>query len=110
MLKLLTDAWRYVSSSVMLLCSRLKYTEYIHNYVHDTFTVEWTLPYTTLCLCVHRLADGLAVDWLSNLLYWTEAGPGTISVYDLERGHRSTLVLLPDTSVPRGIALDPVEG
>ena len=54
--------------------------------------------------------DGLAIDWLTNKLYWSEATPETISVLDLERGHRLTLFSLPESSVPRGIALDPVNG
>ena len=56
------------------------------------------------------LADGLAIDWLTNKLYWTEANPETISVLDLERGHRLTLFTLPESSIPRGIALDPANG
>ena len=54
--------------------------------------------------------DGLAVDWLTNKLYWTEATPETISVLDLVRGHRLILFSLPESSIPRGIALDPMNG
>ncbi len=56
------------------------------------------------------VADGLAIDWLTNKLYWTEATPRTISVLDLDSGHRLTLFTLPESSIPKGIALDPANG
>ncbi len=80
---------------------------------HHNYCVLGLCLTSPVCVCAwvcFMYADGLAVDWLSNLLYWTEAGSGFISVYDVERGHRKTLVRLTDTSVPRGIALDPVRG
>ena len=65
---------------------------------------------TRLSVKLFFWVDGLAIDWLTNKLYWSEATPETISVLDLERGHRLTLFTLPQSSIPRGIALDPVNG
>ena len=65
---------------------------------------------TRLSVKLFFWVDGLAIDWLTNKLYWSEATPETISVLDLERGHRLTLFTLPQSSIPRGIALDPMNG
>ena len=75
----------------------------------NTKLIDDLATYTKYLYILHPI-DGLAIDWLTNKLYWSEATPETISVLDLERGHRLTLFSLPQSSIPRGIALDPMNG
>jgi hypothetical protein len=53
--------------------------------------------------------DGLAVDWVHGLLFWTDTGLDTINVYDLVTNKRKILF---NTSLeePRAIAVDPSAG
>jgi len=53
--------------------------------------------------------DGLAVDWVHGLLFWTDTGLDTISVYDLNTKKRKVLF---NTGLeePRAIAVDPSAG
>ena len=55
------------------------------------------------------LADGLSVDWVSQKLYWADAELKVISVYDLIRGYRKTLISTGDTTIPRAIVADPLK-
>ncbi|KAL9960532.1 hypothetical protein ACROYT_G034004 [Oculina patagonica] len=52
---------------------------------------------------------GLAVEWRSSQLYWTDETTKTISVSDLEGNNRHILIS-PSLDQPRGIALDPNNG
>ncbi|XP_065669353.1 low-density lipoprotein receptor 2 isoform X3 [Hydra vulgaris] len=54
-------------------------------------------------------SDGLAVDWLTGKLYWTDAGYKTIEVADLSGKNNADLVTI-DLLEPRAISLDPFEG
>ncbi len=80
---------------------------FIYSVKKQTGTVHAIIRIAHACLFS---PDGLAIDWLTNKLYWSEATPETISVLDLDRGYRRTLFSLPESSIPRGIALDPVNG
>ena len=54
--------------------------------------------------------DGIAVDWVSNKIYWTDTGTDKIEVYDIARKIRKELVNTVDgtgTSEPTAIVLDP---
>lgn len=53
--------------------------------------------------------DGLAVDWIHDLLYWTDTGKDTIEVMDLKTNKRRVLF---DQGLdePRAIAVDPIRG
>ncbi len=53
--------------------------------------------------------DGLAVDWVHRLLYWTDTGLDRISVICLDKKHRRTL-FANDLDEPRAIAVDPKAG
>ena len=52
---------------------------------------------------------GLAVEWVSNLLYWTDEYLDVIEVSNLNGINRRTLFSL-GLDRPRGIALDPHSG
>ena len=55
------------------------------------------------------VCDGLAVDWISSQLYWTDTTYNTISVSDLE-GNNTRILFSASLDEPRGIALDPEQG
>ena len=54
----------------------------------------------------------MAVDWITNKLYWTDTGDDTISVLDLNTNVRKTLFNLSSGAVsalePRAIVIDPL--
>jgi hypothetical protein len=51
----------------------------------------------------------MAIDWVHDLLYWTDTGLNTISVADFDGKLRKTL-FSKDLDEPRAIALDPRDG
>ena len=54
--------------------------------------------------------DGIAVDWLHKLIYWTDTGRNTIEVVDLRSAGRHRLTLFnTDLDEPRSIMVDPRE-
>ena len=58
---------------------------------------------------VQGLCYGLAVEWMSNLLYWTNEYLDVIEVSNLNGSNKRTLFSL-GLDKPRGIALDPHSG
>ncbi|KAL9960511.1 hypothetical protein ACROYT_G033979 [Oculina patagonica] len=53
--------------------------------------------------------NGLAIEWRSSQLYWTDDGSDTISVSDLE-GNNTRILISSSLDEPSGIALDPNNG
>ncbi len=60
---------------------------------------------TTTIITGIGVCDGLAVDWRSSLLYWTDITYDKISVSDLDGNNQRTLINV-GLDKPRGIALD----
>ncbi|XP_064477406.1 very low-density lipoprotein receptor-like isoform X2 [Ornithodoros turicata] len=56
-----------------------------------------------------QAADGLAVDWIYNHLYWTDTAMNTISVANLDGTMRRTL-FSDNLDEPRAIVVNPLEG
>lgn len=58
-------------------------------------------------------AEGLAVDWIGDHIYWVESGLDIIEVADLEGNDRATIIshsAVNPMENPRSIALDPRVG
>ena len=53
--------------------------------------------------------EGVAVDWLSRNMYWTDSGYDRIEVANLDGNNRRVL-LNTDMVNPRAIAADPIGG
>lgn len=53
--------------------------------------------------------DGMACDWLTNKLYWTDIDLNKIEVVSMVDHHRKVL-FWKDLDQPRAIALDPLRG
>ena len=51
--------------------------------------------------------DDIAVDWIGNNLYWTDAAYAHIEVMDMVTRHRRVLLRAGGNTVPSGIAVDP---
>ena len=56
-----------------------------------------------------KSAEGLAVDWISRNIYFTDSETRTIEVASLNGQYRKVLVRS-NLKNPRGIAVDPVDG
>lgn len=53
--------------------------------------------------------DGIAIDWIHDLLYWTDTGFNSIQVASLD-GIQKATIISHDLDEPRGITLDPKNG
>ena len=67
-----------------------------------------------MCTCfflsiIDSVADGLAVDSISRLLVYTDAGTDTITLLSLD-GTKQKVVINSGLDQPRAIELDPLNG
>ena len=53
--------------------------------------------------------EGIAIDWVARLIYWTAYTSGKIEIATLDGKHRK-IMLNTELEFPRGMALDPEEG
>jgi hypothetical protein len=53
--------------------------------------------------------EGLAVDWINRLVYWTTNTSGTIEVSTLDGMYR-TILINTGVEYSRGMAVDPIAG
>ena len=51
--------------------------------------------------------EDIAVDWVSDKLYWIDALWARIEVMDIATGRRAELIRTSNHSIPRGLAVDP---
>ena len=56
-----------------------------------------------------NLADDIAIDWISNKLYWTDNGPvDRIGVLDTKLGYYMSLIYTGQDTSPRAIVVDAI--
>lgn len=65
---------------------------------------HWTFFYSGI-----GSPEGIAVDWVSRNIYWTDSTKDTIDVASLDGKRRVTLINT-DLKNPRGIAVHPQRG
>lgn len=53
--------------------------------------------------------EGIAIDWISRRLYWTDSSKDTVEVADLDNSTRRAVIINKQLVNPRGIAVDPVQ-
>jgi sugar lactone lactonase YvrE len=56
------------------------------------------------------IPNGLAIDWIYDLLYWTDTGYDHIQVSRLDGTDRRTIVKDDSLDQPRAIVVDPIRG
>ncbi|XP_071477659.1 low-density lipoprotein receptor-related protein 8-like [Diadema antillarum] len=56
-----------------------------------------------------KTSDGIAVDWINKLLYWTDTGLDQIGVSNFD-GSKKALLITTGLDEPRAIAVDPESG
>ncbi len=111
------------SNSITYVLTVTPCSELVENILFDYFigyTSYWYLC-TSCCtlqqLCIikvflppvyeHPLRFGLAWDWISQKLYWTDENNEQIDVLDTVGGHRRVLLKTGSYTKPRGIVVDP---
>lgn len=75
------------------------YTFQVYFLYHESFV----LSSDNIIAC----PDGLAVDWINNKIYFTDAGLDIVGVFDPVGFHYRVLVRSDATAEPRAIVLDP---
>lgn len=53
--------------------------------------------------------EGVAIDWISRRIYWTDSTKDTIEVADLDNSTRRAVIINKHLVNPRGIAVDPIQ-
>lgn len=53
--------------------------------------------------------DGLVVDWVHDVLYWTDVNSNILEAASLDGSNRTALITV-DLDEPRALGVDPIEG
>ena len=64
------------------------------------------LKHMLLCIVIYEYAGRIAIDWISDKLYWSDYYRNTINVIDLHTGHQNALFTLSEYQ-PYDILVDP---
>ncbi|XP_070538617.1 low-density lipoprotein receptor-related protein 6-like isoform X2 [Ptychodera flava] len=124
-----TTLWNQVDKSSVTMVSRLLQeqvpsSKVAIDYDYDDHFIFWTDPgykmvkkamlakkgnITGVFHGTSNYVEGIAVDWLNNKIYWTDAAYNWIMVSDYE-GTYYHCVVSHDLDKPRGIALNPLTG
>ena len=59
------------------------------------------------CTYIRTHVVDIALDWVTNNLYWTESIGGNIEVLDLDTMERAVILNVGHGSTPHGVAVDP---
>ncbi|CAJ0586597.1 unnamed protein product, partial [Mesorhabditis spiculigera] len=107
-----TIIWSDISQQKILMCKMINHTVNPKdkdqvildgsncNEQSNQFTIDGSQVHTP---------DGLAVDWVHNLLFWTDGGLDQINVMNLNTRQKKTL-FVDQLQEPRAIAVDPELG
>ena len=79
---------------------------YIYTKLQDR-QVEWSVKRYSYHKQRTCSTEGVAVDWINHMLYWTDSRNKKIEVNDLHRGHRRSLIATGEDTLPRTIIVDP---
>ena len=78
--------------------------------IMNTATYAYNVTINPVYSGISKEVNGIAVDWLSGSLYWTDALYNWISVCDSQRFEIYRHLVTTGLDKPIGIAVDPVEG
>ncbi|XP_028822310.1 low-density lipoprotein receptor-related protein 8-like isoform X2 [Denticeps clupeoides] len=100
-----------VAIDVNVASNRMFWCDRFHRKIYSSFIHEASDPsrHVTLVSSALHTPEGLALDWVHNNLYWTDAGDRSISVATADGSKRKVLIDS-DLSEPRAIAVDPGQG
>lgn len=102
---------KYDGTDKKVFISEGSYNNIISIY-EKLITFQWTnLIYRTPLLFVIDIIspEGIAIDWVSRRIYWTDSQKHTIEVADLEDAKIRATIASTGLQNPRGIAVDPFQ-
>ena len=60
------------------------------------------------CKIFLRFSEDIAIDWISDKIYWTDNALDAISVMSIEGGFYKIIVDTGANTIPRSIVVDPI--